>query len=193
MTVPTLPVHLAREQRVFRAWLGAMARPGTVAMADLHPQGGRLGAAVALLEAVLDHEVTFAVVPEQAGVIETLLRLTGARVDCPEEASYLLCEGEGIAEALKAAKEGTPEYPDRSGTVIAAVQSVSADSGAGQPLTLRGPGIEHTQTVWVAGFTEACRRIFGDRNQDLPMGIDLVLVAPDGRFTCLPRYTRVEG
>ncbi|MGH2588592.1 MAG: phosphonate C-P lyase system protein PhnH [Dehalococcoidia bacterium] len=193
MSVPVLSARSAREQRVFRALLNAMARPGTVGVVGPHPSGGRPAAAVAMLEAVLDHEVTFAVAPEQSGVIDTLLRLTGSFRAAPEEADYLLCEGDGIAAALRDAREGTPEFPDRSGTVFALVEHVAEEPGRGEPLTLAGPGIEETRTVWVDGLSKECGELFIARNGDLPMGIDLVLVAPDGRFTCLTRYARLKG
>lgn len=192
MSTPVLTPRAAREQRVFRSLLDAMARPGTVATADLHPQSGRLGAAVSLLEAVLDHEVTFAVLPEQADLIDTLLRLTGSYVAAPDQADYLLCEGGGILRALHEAKEGIPEYPDQSATLVAAVASVSPQSGRGPPLRLAGPGIKDTRTVWVDGFSQEHRQAFVERRDELPLGIDLVLVAPDGAFTCLTRYTRLR-
>jgi alpha-D-ribose 1-methylphosphonate 5-triphosphate synthase subunit PhnH len=193
MSTPVLTPRAAREQRVFRSLLDAMARPGTVAAADAHPQSVRLSAAVSLLEAVLDHEVTFALVPEQADLIDTLLRLTGSYVAAPDRADYLLCEGGGILRALQEAKEGAPEYPDKNVTVIAAVASVAENPGRGLPLRLAGPGIKDTRTVWVDGFSQECRETFVERNGDLPMGIDLVLAAPDGLFTCLTRYTRLLG
>jgi alpha-D-ribose 1-methylphosphonate 5-triphosphate synthase subunit PhnH len=193
MTVPLLPPTVAREQRAFRALLNAMARPGTVATVAHHPHGGRRAVAVALLEALLDHEVTFAVVPEQAEVIETLLRLTGSRLAPPEEANYLLAEGDGIAHALRVATTGTPEYPDQGGMVFATISRVSATAGGAPALVLAGPGIDGRRTVWIDGFTDECRRLFTDKNGDLPLGIDLVLAAPDGRFTCLSRYTRIIG
>lgn len=193
MTVPVLTPHAAREQAAFRSLLNALARPGTVATAELHPRGGRYPAAVTLLESVLDHEVTFALVPEQADVTETLLRLTGSYVAPLDEADYLLCAGNGIARALEAAKTGTPEFPDRSATVIALAAHVSAEPGQGEALTLAGPGIRDTRTVWLAGFSAECRSRFALANRDLPMGVDLVLLAPDGRFTCLNRYTRLVG
>lgn len=192
MSTPVLTPRAAREQRAFRSLLDAMARPGSVARADHHPQAGRLAPAVSLLESVLDHEVTFAVVPEQADLIDTLLRLTGSYVAAPDEADYLLCEGDGILRALRDAKEGAPEFPDKSATLVAAIASVSAEPGRGLPLRLAGPGIKDTRTVWVDGLSQECRETFVERNGDLPTGIDLVLVDPDGAFTCLTRYTRLQ-
>jgi alpha-D-ribose 1-methylphosphonate 5-triphosphate synthase subunit PhnH len=197
MSVPVLTPRSAREQRAFRALLDAMARPGTVAEVLPHPQGGRLPHAVTVLEAMLDHEVSFAVAPEHASVIETLLRLTGSHHAALEDAGYMLCEGEGISRALRAARTGTPEYPDRSATVIAMVESVSESAptsrsaGEGAVLSLAGPGINGRRTVYVSGFTAELRKLFSEANADLPMGIDLVLLAPDGHFTCLSRYTRL--
>jgi alpha-D-ribose 1-methylphosphonate 5-triphosphate synthase subunit PhnH len=193
MSTPFLTPRAAREQRVFRALLNAMARPGTVHTANPHPQSGRFAAAVSLLEAVLDHEVTFAIVPEQADLTDTLLRLTGSYVAPPDQADYLLGEGGGVLRALQQAKEGTAEFPDKSATVLAVVAALSAAPGGGLPLKLAGPGIRETRTVWVDGFAPECRGAFVERNRDLPMGIDLVLVAPDGAFTCLTRYTRLLG
>lgn len=193
MTVPVLTPRSAREQLSFRALLDSMARPGSVRHAPVHPQGGRLGAAVSLLECVLDHEVTFVVLPPRADVTETLLRLTGSRVAAPEEADYVLCEGDGIVTALRVAKTGTLEFPDRSGTVIAVVTSVSAAPDNGASLALAGPGIKDAITVWVAGLPAGALDAFAEANADPPLGADLVLVAPDGTFTCLSRYTKLVG
>lgn len=189
MSVPTLTPRSAREQEAFRSLLNAMARPGSIWQAPIHPQGGQFGAALSLLEAVLDHEVTFAVLPPRADLTETLLRLTGSRVAPPETADYLLCTGEGILTAVRAAKTGTPEFPDRSATVIAAISAVSGQAGDGEALTLCGPGIKDTATVWIAGLPAGLLDARAEQNAELPMGVDLVLVAPDGTFTCLSRYT----
>jgi phosphonate C-P lyase system protein PhnH len=220
MSAPALSVRGAREQAAFRALLEAMARPGTVGRAEPHPEGGPFGAALGLLEALLDHEVSFAVVPDADAAREPLLRYTGSRAFPPERADYLLCHGaEGIAAGLRAAKEGELEYPDRSGTVVALVSAVSARPGRAlgesggrphpprawtalpllpegegeRPLTLAGPGVRTTVDVWVDGFTAEHRRLFAQRNAAVPNGVDVVLVAPDGRFTCLPRYARIQA
>jgi alpha-D-ribose 1-methylphosphonate 5-triphosphate synthase subunit PhnH len=191
--VPTLGARAEREQVVFRRLLDAMARPGTVARVAPHPEGGALAAAVALLEAVLDHEVTFALLPEAPAVRDALLRYTGSRVAAPAQADFLLCHGSGLDEGLRVAREGELEYPDRSATIVALVEAVAATPAAGEGLRLAGPGVNGSIDVRVAGFTAAQRSAFADRNRGVPLGVDLVLVAPDGRFTCLPRYTRIAG
>lgn len=192
MTVPTLSPRAARELHAFRQLLSAMASPGTVATTAPHEQGGRLAAAVTLLEAVLDHEVSFAVVPGDAQLEETILRLTGSRLAPLIEADYVLAWESGVVQALCYAQDGDPEYPDRGATVFAAIESVSAEPGQGEPVVLNGPGIRDTVTVWLRGFGPELRHVFRDRARELPLGLDLVLVGVDGRFTCLSRYTRIQ-
>jgi alpha-D-ribose 1-methylphosphonate 5-triphosphate synthase subunit PhnH len=189
VNAPGLSPRGAREQSAFRALLEAMARPGTVGRVDPHPGGGPFAAPLALLESLLDHEVTFAVVPDADAAREPLLRYTGSRASPPERADYLLCHGaDGIAAGLRAAKDGELEYPDRSGTLVALVESV----GAGDVLWLAGPGVRTTVDVRVGGFTAEHRQLFAERNASVPTGVDLVLIDADGRFTCLPRYTRIQ-
>ena len=180
----------AREQRTFRAVLDGMARPGTIHALEPHPSGGPACYAVTLLEAVLDHEVTFAVLPDESTAREPLLRYTGSRAVPAGRADWLLGQGTGIASALVTAKEGDLEYPDRNATVVALVESVSETPVSGERITLAGPGIRDTIELWVSGFSAEDRARFAARNQGLPLGIDLILLGPDGRFACLPRYTR---
>jgi alpha-D-ribose 1-methylphosphonate 5-triphosphate synthase subunit PhnH len=193
LAIPRLGARAEREQVAFRALLDAMARPGTVGRVRPHAEGGDMAAAVALLEAVLDHEVAFALLPDDLATREALLRYTGSRLAAPERADFLLCRGAGLDEGLRVAREGELEYPDRSATVVALVGAVAAAPVAGEPLRLSGPGVNGSIELWVAGFTAGQRAAFAARNSGRPLGLDLVLVAPDGRFTCLPRYTRIAG
>lgn len=193
MSASTLSSRAAREQAAFRALLEAMARPGTVGRVEPHERGGPFAAALALLQALVDHEVSFAVVPDLETAREPLLRYTGSRAFPPGRADFLLCHGAGVAEGLRAARSGDLEYPDRGATVLAMVASVGDAPGAGERLRLAGPGVPGSIDVWVDGFTAEHRSLFAERNRAVPNGVDAVLVAADGRFTCLPRYTRIEG
>jgi alpha-D-ribose 1-methylphosphonate 5-triphosphate synthase subunit PhnH len=193
VSIPTLGARAEREQVAFRALLDAMARPGTVGRVRPHAEGGELAAAVALLEAVLDHEVAFALLPEAPAARDALLRYTGSRVAAAEQADFLLCRGPGLDEGLRVARHGELEYPDRSATIVAVVDGVADTTAAGEALRLAGPGVNGAIELRVTGFTAAQRSAFARRNRGVPLGVDLVLVAPDGRFTCLPRYTRIAG
>lgn len=191
MTTPVMTPRAAREQHAFRELLDAMARPGTIHTAASAEEDGR-PAGVTLLEALLDHEVSFAVVPPNAEVEGLVLRLTGSYLAGTRIADYILAEGDGIVAALEEASEGKPEYPDWGATVLAVVNTISAGPGQGARLDLRGPGIQDTRSVWVDGFSADARATFAARNREVPLGVDVVLVARDGTFTCLPRYTVIQ-
>lgn len=194
MNTPVLTPRSAREQSTFRRLLEALARPGTLHAITPHEQGGSFAAAVTVLEALLDHEVSFATAPANAEVEETVLRLTGSRVAAVAEADYVLAWGAGVATAIDAAKTGVPEYPDRGATVIAVAEAISGPAGAGHRLTLRGPGIRDSATIAVRGFGPEAVEAFARRNATLPCGLDVVLVTPEGVAAGLGRYTRItEG
>ena len=189
MTLATLTPRAAREQATFRALLNAMSRPGTTGNLTPLDQGGRFAAALSVLEALVDHEVSFAVVPERPEIAEIVLRQTGSHLAAPAVADYVLCDADSLVQSIDAAKTGDLEYPDRGATIVCLGESVTE----GASLRLSGPGIRDTSTVSVAGFTPEAVAAFRRVNAGVPLGIDLVLVAPDGRFVCLSRYTRVEG
>ena len=189
-TTPLITPRASREQRAFRALLDAMSRPGSVHRLE---SGSQPGAAIlALFEALVDHEVSFAVVPPAAETTEAILRLTGRRLAPVSEAAYVLATGPGIEVALANACTGDPEYPDRGATVIAVVESLAAEPGPGLELVLQGPGINGCCSLRVAGLPPRAVPLFLERNAEVPLGVDLVLLAPDGRLTCLPRYTRIQ-
>jgi alpha-D-ribose 1-methylphosphonate 5-triphosphate synthase subunit PhnH len=169
-----------------------MAHPGKVGEVTLHEHCGRFGAAISLLASVLDHEVTFAVIPSEESVTETVLRYTGSRSADLDQADYLLGFDNGRSLALQAAKLGSFEYPDQNGTVLLQVDNISTVRGPGLELTLAGPGIRDTVSLWVSGLTAAEVGILTKRNSAVPLGIDAVLVTPRGQIACVPRYTRLE-
>ena len=187
MTTPTLTPRAEREQRTFRTLLDTMARPGTLRTLPL-TEPSVFNALVAIAEALVDHEVTFAVYPERLDLVDTILRQTGSRAAAPDRADYVFTEPEALAEALREAKEGSPEYPDHGATVICRVTSLTQ----GEALALSGPGIRHTALINVDGFGPEARAAFAERNALPPLGLDLVLVEPAGCIVCLGRYTRIQ-
>ena len=140
----------------------------------------------------MDHEVTFCVVPERTELSDIVLRQTGSRLATLEAADYVLCDAASLPGVLRRSKDGTLEYPDRGATVVCLVQSVSCGRrrravGAGRA------GDQGRGDVWVEGFDDAARDAFAERNADVPLGVDLVLVAPNGAVV-LPDalHTRLE-
>ena len=159
MTSITLTPRAEREQRAFRQLLTCMSRPGSLGRLPLQPHAGEWGVAVSAIEALVDHEVTFCVVPERTELSDIVLRQTGSRLATLEDADYVLCDAASLPDVLRRSKDGTLEYPDRGATVVCLVQNVST-SGDGEPLVLAGPGIKETTRVLVEGFGAAARRRF---------------------------------
>jgi alpha-D-ribose 1-methylphosphonate 5-triphosphate synthase subunit PhnH len=187
VTSITLTPRAEREQHVFRQLLACMSRPGS--LGRVRVQGDPV---VALVEALVDHEVTFCVHPERTELSDAVLRQTGSRLASLDEADYVVSDSERLAETLRRAKDGTLEYPDRGATVVCLVQGLSTTETTGAPLLLAGPGIKDEACVWVEGFDAAARAAFSERNAEVPLGVDLVMVVPDGAVCCLTRYTRIQ-
>ncbi|MEO1491268.1 MAG: phosphonate C-P lyase system protein PhnH [Pseudomonadota bacterium] len=168
----------------FRAALQAMARPGTVhSAAPAGVPSGLSPAASALALTLLDHETPVWLAPSVATeTVRTWLAFhTGAPVTPRrEDANFAIGPWDEMAPLAEFAV-GTPEYPDRSATLIVEV----ADLGTTHRLT--GPGIEDTAhlTHPDPAFARANAALF-------PCGIDLFLTAGD-RLAAIPRTTRVEG
>jgi alpha-D-ribose 1-methylphosphonate 5-triphosphate synthase subunit PhnH len=215
VTAPVLTPRAAREQRTFRALLDSMARPGSVCRLWEAGETEPRNPLVAVAEALVDHEVTFAVLPQGGELTEQILRSTGSRVAAVAEADYVFCDAAFLAEALRSSKEGTPEFPDDGATVVCSVRSLTggqigrradgprgmrADDGqtgrgadAGRDsLALSGPGIRDIARIAVDGLSAEARMVFAERNQAAPLGLDLVLVDLEGTVVSLSRYTRIQ-
>jgi alpha-D-ribose 1-methylphosphonate 5-triphosphate synthase subunit PhnH len=187
MTTTTLTPRAAREQATFRVLLNAMARPGSIDTVPLHENGSEHAAALSVIESLVDHEVTFGVLPERAPLIDAVLRQTGSRLAAAEEADYLLCEGDSLIQALDLAKEGSLEYPDKGATLICRVSRIAT----GGILALAGPGIRDVTYLTIDGLEDEAVERFRECNSQPPVGTDIVFVAPEGRVACINRYTRL--
>ncbi|MEM9012699.1 MAG: phosphonate C-P lyase system protein PhnH [Pseudomonadota bacterium] len=175
------PIEAAR---AFRAVLDAMAQPGTILRvegaappAPLSPADG----VVALT--LLDPETPLWLAPGLATeAVTAWLRFhTGAPLVDRPEAHFALGDWQAM-QPLADWRIGTPDYPDRSTTLIVEMPEL-AQTGA----RLSGPGIDgeaHLSLPEVAAF---------QRNRALfPLGLDFLFTAGD-RLAALPRSTIVEG
>jgi len=179
-------------QRVFRAVMNAMARPGAVVALDagLTPPDPLAPGAAALALALCDFETPVWLDPALANP-ETLAWLrfhTGAPVvSAPDEAAFAFAASPLGLPAFEAFALGSPDYPDRSTTLIVQVRSL--DAGAGWRLS--GPGIERVATMAPAPLP----RDFVARRAALrplfPRGLDFVFVA-EQLAAALPRTTVIE-
>lgn len=191
------PVFAA--QATFRTVLDAMARPGTTAPLPARdpgcPVAGCDGVAAVLLT-LLDHEVTFAAVPapgrgaDGERLTAYLAGATGGRSVAVEAADYVLVLGGPLAGLPGSLRRGTPAFPDEGATLVATVASLGGVE-EGLAVALAGPGVAPGTTLRVGGWRADDLTAVAAANAEPPLGIDLILAAPDGSVACLPRSTRL--
>jgi alpha-D-ribose 1-methylphosphonate 5-triphosphate synthase subunit PhnH len=181
-------------QQAFGAVMHALASPGEVRAfaTDLVPPRPLMPELAAVALALADHEAPLWLDESLAAapaVAEYLRFHTGAAIveDPADSAFALICEPR-LCPSFDAFALGTPEYPDRSTTIVLAVTSL--DDGPG--LRLRGPGIETERSFapnpQPDGFREQILR-----NRSLfPLGVDWLIVA-SGKIAGLPRSVKIVG
>ena len=179
----------AREsQQAFRAVMNAMARPGAVVDVDagFAPPAPLNAAAASVLLTLADFETK---VWSDAGVdvsAAQFLRFhTGARlIDEPALADFAVISDPQSAPALDAYPNGTPDYPDRSATLIMQVEAF------GQDWRLTGPGIDGETRFSAAPLPEDFVAQWRDNHARFPQGVDIIF-AGNGQIAALPRSTEI--
>lgn len=168
----------------FRAVMRATARPGTIeAVTGAAPPAPLSVAAGTVLLTLCDPEtpVHLAGDVDCEALRDWITFHTGAPLVTRAEAMFAIGRWDALAP-LGDYPVGTPEYPDRSATLIVEIERLEA-TGA----WLTGPGIADTAALSlpeVAAF-QANARAF-------PLGLDFLFTCGD-RVAALPRSTRVEG
>ncbi|WP_397543676.1 phosphonate C-P lyase system protein PhnH [Roseovarius salis] len=175
------PVQAAR---AFRCAMRAMACPGTIETLDTaRPPAPLSSAAGTLLLTLCDPEtgVHLAGGHDRPEVRDWVAFHTGAPVVSAGAARFAIGTW-GQLLPLSQYAAGTPEYPDRSATLIVEMQELSKDG-----TVLTGPGINGRATLSLpdAGEMRANARCF-------PLGLDFFLTC-GGRVAALPRSTKPGG
>ncbi|MFC0401207.1 phosphonate C-P lyase system protein PhnH [Paraburkholderia rhizosphaerae] len=189
------PVH--DTQAVFRTLLDVLSRPGTTGtVSDVLPALDAAGAhrpaadraAFAALLTLCDFSTPVWLAQPDAPLASALRFHTGAPlVDTPRSAAFAYLHDPAAMPALESFALGEPESPETAVTLLIRVTALTG----GAPLTLRGPGIETTQTIAPASLPE---RFWCERAELAPLfpcGIDCYFVCGDALIG-LPRTTQVE-
>lgn len=179
-------------QAVFRAVLNAFSRPGKITQIALgeNPPSPLMDGTAAIALALFDLSTTLWLAPrfETPATRDYLTFHTGSPVtDAKARAQFAILDAAEIAAGIGEFPIGTPEYPDRSATLIIQVTSLNT----GGTMRLTGPGIEDAHKLTIDGLEPS---FWTDvrRNQKLfPLGLDFIFVAGD-RIACLPRTTKIE-
>jgi alpha-D-ribose 1-methylphosphonate 5-triphosphate synthase subunit PhnH len=194
MLAPAFDDPALASQAAFRTVMEAMARPGLArplpSRLAAPPPLGPTAAAVALT--LIDYETPFwldaglAAAPEVAAWLKFH---TGAPLAVDSgSATFAFVSDPAAMPPFEAFSPGTPEYPDRSTTLVLQV----ARFGAGDALALSGPGIRGTTNFSAQPLPPDFRtRLIANRDM-FPRGVDLILVSPDA-VAALPRSLRVAA
>src|SRR5262249_42456528 len=144
-------------QKHFRSLLDSMARPGKINRLDavaLNPPQGLNVASALVAFALLDADSTFEVVGMEQGEGAYLSSNTNARRTDIAEAHFIFARGVETADFLESADCGTLLYPDTAATVILQIEDASVEPlSNGLKLTLAGPGIDASATLFVRGVS----------------------------------------
>lgn len=179
-------------QAVFRRILDATAHPGRIVAVppDILPEKdvGLSCAAAALALALLDLDTPVWLGADLADAGSFLRFHCGTRlVDSPSESRFAFVSDIQRLPALTEFDMGTPDFPERSTTLVIEVPDLADARG----LELRGPGIRTSSHLRVGGVPDD----FWHRRAVLaplfPLGIDLVFTCGQ-RLAVLPRTTFVE-
>ena len=186
-------------QATFRSILDAMAHPGSVFTLPVRPAPvGSLGpAAVAAALTLVDNDTPVWLDPvARTEAVGDFLRFhCGCPfVERPDQATFGFVADPTGCLPLWSFALGTPEYPDRSSTVIFQVETLQSVE-TGSPRTgarLTGPGIETEARLAVAPLSDGFWDQAKANHSFFPLGIDILFVCDD-RIAALPRSTTIEA
>ncbi|MGO9134490.1 MAG: phosphonate C-P lyase system protein PhnH [Methylovirgula sp.] len=175
-------------QSVFRTVLTALAEPGRIMPFEslCTPPVGVDPAAAAIVLALCDIDTPLWLSPSLGTAGDYFRFHAGTPIVAASSEALFLLSTADERPALDTLSAGTPDYPDRSATLIVSVDAIE-DKG----WQLSGPGIASIRTMLPrpidAGFVSEWRA----NHARYPLGIDMIFTARD-RVAGLPRSTRLE-
>lgn len=185
------PVHEA--QIVFRQLLEAMSHPGVIMDVETTcAQPGDMSEAMTALALTLfDSDTPIwldAVLAERASIADYLRFHCGCPIaQSPSEAAFALVGSVGSLPRLERFANGTPEYPERSATLIIEISQLTG----GVATVLTGPGIRTTRDFDLVGLPDWFWSAWAVNHGSFPLGIDAIFTC-GAEFCALPRSTKGE-
>ena len=180
-------------QAIFRALMNGFAEPGTTVElgARVSAPAAFEPAAAAILAALADGDTPVWMADalgSRSDAARWLRFQTGAPITSdPALAAFaVLAEGDAPSGWTRFPR-GTPDYPDRSATLILPVPNLTG----GAPLTLTGPGIASERRIGPAGLPAGFVAVMAENRAGFPLGFDLVLACGTA-VVALPRSTRIR-
>jgi alpha-D-ribose 1-methylphosphonate 5-triphosphate synthase subunit PhnH len=182
-------------QRHFRVLLDCMARPGKIQILDdvtlETPQ--ELSKAVALIGlALLDADATFWVNPVFNNIAEYFNLNTGSHLAEVNNADFIFMNGMLNLNDIEDVKIGNLQYPEQGVTLVIQIEKIS-----NQPMDdaisieLRGPGVQEFNPLFIKGVTMELLEFIQFKNEEFPLGVDVILTDTDDNITCIPRSNQI--
>jgi alpha-D-ribose 1-methylphosphonate 5-triphosphate synthase subunit PhnH len=179
-------------QAAFRAIMNALARPALAIPLPLTATApAPMTAGLATIAATLTDADTPVWLDPALRASDPVARWlafhTGAPiVTDPADAAFAFTVDAARLPPLHAFVQGTAEYPDRSTTIVIAVENFASTPAE----TFNGPGFENPRAFApVPAFPDFAGQLTANRAL-FPRGVDLLFVA-DSRIAALPRSTRL--
>lgn len=181
-------------QRIFRTVMDAMARPGILHEIDnerLAPPTPLSATLAGIVMTLCDYDTPLwldTTLSKSSDVISYLKFHTGAPiVDLPKDAAFAVVSSPQTMIPPGNFNTGSPEYPDRSTTLIIGTESLSNRTG----VYLTGPGIKQQQSFGVRSLPEYFWPEMIANHALFPLGIDVVF-AGEQQIAALPRSTSIR-
>jgi len=145
-----------------------------------------------LMYMLLDAEVTFHICSNKSEELSKFIRqVTNSRQVKIEEADYIFilsdCISEEVSKAIKLAKIGTLINPHKNATIILEVKNLSNE----KVYKLNGPGIKNCHYFDFANESNLVD-IRNKKNDEYPMGVDIIFLDDKANIVAIPRTTRIE-
>jgi len=178
--------------QTFRAILDVLSRPGTVAeiAGPAETPHGVSNTATAVMLTMADYATpVWLDATNTNDAITSYIRFhTNATITSrADQSAFALLSGAMPDFSVDAFHPGTPQYPDRSTTLI--IDVTGFDSGPMVQLT--GPGINGKSKFQVNGLPHNFWSEMQINNALFPLGVDVIFTTPD-QLAALPRSTRIE-
>ncbi|MBS4192563.1 phosphonate C-P lyase system protein PhnH [Bacillus sp. FJAT-49705] len=183
-------------QSVYRHLVNSTARPGVISNlkeqavhVDILPECFK--SLVLLALTLLDQEASFKVYSEREDVITRQInQFTYAKKADGKQADYIFVLSDApkgsLEKAIEQAKIGTPQNPHESATVIVEVGEMANEKG----LDMKGPGIKNMEQINVLSL-ENWVEIRQKKNEQFPLGVELIFVDAKDQLLSLPRTTQI--
>lgn len=185
-------------QSVYRKVLNAMSRPGLIENLSEEVKKSDINiscynSTFLIMLMLLDREVSFNIVSENSNQISSLIsQMTYSKIKPVEEADYIFVLEDScdkcLERVIEVSKIGDLIDPNKSATIIAETEGLNNKENC--QLLFKGPGIKEVCEINILGKTQWIEKR-REKNEEFPLGIDLIWVDKNDNVLCIPRTTHI--